>query len=136
MTDNTIYLDQNGLEMARVNRSDGLGVQELKNWDIQIIVSTESNPIVQMRGNKLNIPVFYNVKNKKEVVEKFAMSQNKSDDVLFIGNDINDLEVMKSVGTTACPSDAYSEVLEISDIKFNSKGGSGVVRELFSILNK
>ena len=138
MTDNTIYLDQNGLEMARVNRSDGLGVQELKKLGyIQIIVSTESNPIVQMRGNKLNIPVFYNVKNKKEVVEKFCYeSKINLDDVLFIGNDINDLEVMKSVGTTACPSDAYSEVLEISDIKFNSKGGSGVVRELFSILNK
>ena len=67
MTDNTIYLNQNGKEMARVNRSDGLAVQELKKLGyIQIIVSTESNPIVKMRGNKLNIPVFFNVKKHLE----------------------------------------------------------------------
>ena len=55
MTDNKVYVDQNGTEMVQVNRADGLGVSEIKKMRIkQIIISTETNPVVSARANKLD----------------------------------------------------------------------------------
>lgn len=138
MTDNTVMVDENGKEVVRVNRSDGLGVRLLMNNGYPcMILSTEKNPVVSKRGEKLGIPVLQGIDNKKVALVNYCTQQKTDlDSVLYIGNDLNDLEVMKAVGLRGAPADAYKEIKTIADIIFRSKGGKGVVRELASWLLK
>ena len=73
MTDNTVYVDQNGNEMVQVNRADGLGVHMIKNLGIeQIIISTEQNPVVSARAFKLGIPCLQGIDNKKVALIEYC----------------------------------------------------------------
>ena len=75
MTDNRVYIDQQGNEMVRVSRADGLGVAEIKKLGIeQIIISTEKNMIVSTRANKLKIQCFQGIDDKKLTLDKFCIS--------------------------------------------------------------
>jgi len=67
MTDNKVYVDQNGKETVQVNRADGMGVSEIKKLGIeQIIISTEKNPVVSARAKKLDIYCLQEIENKKD----------------------------------------------------------------------
>ena len=73
MTNNKVYIDQNGNEMVQVHRADGLGVSEIKKLGIeQIIISTEENTVVSARANKLGVPCMHGVRKKKEVLKNFC----------------------------------------------------------------
>ena len=100
MTDNKVYIDQNGREMVQVNRADGLGVSEPLNLGIkQIIISTEKNPVVNQRAKKLGIKCFHGIDNKLSCLKEYAEFKTIDlNDICFIGKDINDLEVMLAVG--------------------------------------
>ena len=137
MTDNKVYVDQNGNEMVQVSRADGLGVSEIKKLDIkQVIISTEKNPVVLMRAKKLGINCFHGIDNKKVQVISYCEKNNIDlDDVVYIGNDINDKEAMGIVGKIFCPSDAHPEIKKISNHILKTVGGSGVIREFFEIIN-
>jgi YrbI family 3-deoxy-D-manno-octulosonate 8-phosphate phosphatase len=139
MTDNTALLSEDGKESAVVNRGDGLGVKMIKDalGIKQVIISSEANPIVAFRGNKLGVDVLYNVKDKKAAMEKYCADNEISlKNALYIGNDINDYDAMQASGFRACPSDAEEEIIAISGMIFNAKGGRGVVRELYRALSK
>ena len=138
MTDNKVYIYQDGSEMVQVNRGDGLGVSEIKKLGMkQIILSTEKNPVVSARAKKLKIDCLQGVDNKKNVLIDYC-SQNKIqiENVAFVGNDINDKEAMEIVGTRFSPSDAHENIKNISDHVFETKGGEGVIRELLDLLIK
>ena len=137
MTDNKVYVDQNGNETVLVNRADGLGVAEIKKLGLQqMIVSTEMNPVVSVRAKKLELPCLQGVQNKSLIIAEYCkkkeITMNK---VAYVGNDINDYEAMKLVGTAFCSADAHQEIKEISHYVLMSKGGEGVVREIYDILN-
>lgn len=136
MTDNKVVMDQFGNESVIVNRSDGLAIAEINRKNIQqMIISTEKNPVIQKRAEKLNIPFLSSVKNKKREVQRILKQSGiKRDEVMFIGNDINDLEAMKFVGYPVSPNDAHIKINNISKIVTKSKGGEGVIRELLDIL--
>ena len=136
MTDNKVFVDQKGREMVQVNRADGLGVSEIKKLGIeQIIISTEINPVVSVRAIKLGIPCLQGINNKKESLQKFCKEKNyKMQHVAFVGNDINDEDVMKIVGHSFCPSDAHKKIKKIAKHVLISKGGGGIIRELFDLL--
>jgi len=136
MTDNRVFIDENGKESVAVNRSDGLAVSLIKNMNIQqVIISTEKNPIVSFRAKKLNIDVYYGINNKALVLKKYCKEKKISlESVIYIGNDLNDLEVMKIVGLPIAPFDAYAEIKEISKHILKTKGGFGVVRELYTLI--
>jgi len=139
MTDNRVYVDQKGNEMVQVNRADGLGVSEIKKLGIeQMIISTEKNTVVSTRAKKLDIKCLQGIDNKKEALKNHCIDNNINlENVVYIGNDINDKEVMGVVGKTYCPSDAHESIKTISDHILMSKGGDGVVRELLDlIINK
>jgi len=138
MTDNKIYVDQNGNETVQVNRSDGLGVSEIKKMGInQIIISTETNIVVSARAKKLGIKCLQGIENKKVALIDYCRKNNiELQNVIYIGNDINDKEVMQIVGTTYCPFDAHISIKDISDHTFNSRGGDGVIRELLDLIIK
>ena len=95
------------------------------------IVSTETNPVVAARAAKLRLPVFQACTNKAQFVRDFmAQRQISPADTAFVGNDINDLEAMKSVGIRVCPADAYPDILTIANVRLTKTGGHGAVREL------
>lgn len=136
MTDNKVYIDENGKEMVLVNRSDGLAINEIKQLGIkQIIISSEKNPVVGKRAKKIGIPYYQGKNNKKNTLISFCIeNQYDLNKVAFVGNDINDLDVMKLVGSRICPSDAHKNILMIADVILERKGGEGVIRELFDLI--
>ena len=140
MTDNYVYLDENGKEMVKLNRSDGLAIALIKSMGIgQVIISSEKNPIVRKRAKKVGIECINGVKDKAETLKVYIDNKNiKLAEVAFIGNDINDLEVMKIVGLSIAPNDAHKNIKKIAGLITKSNGGKGVVREIYDliILNK
>ena len=124
--------------MVQVNRADGLGVSEIKKLGIdQIIISTEENSVISARARKLGIPFFHGIDKKKPVLINHCIKNNIDlKKVLYLGNDINDKEVMEIVGFKICPSDAYEDIKEIVDHVLKSKGGMGVIRELLDFIDK
>lgn len=136
MTDNRVLLCENGQESVVVNRADGLGVKILRERGFSmLILSTEINGIVAVRGQKLQIPVLHNIPDKAEALMKYCAEKHiEMSEVMFLGNDINDLEAMKLVGIRVVPADAHPSVKEFADIILSSPGGGGVVRELADLL--
>jgi 3-deoxy-D-manno-octulosonate 8-phosphate phosphatase (KDO 8-P phosphatase) len=134
MTDNRVILSEDGKESVIVNRSDGLAVSILKNMGIpQLILSREKNPVVSARARKLSIPVLQGI-NEKEAVLREYCRDNKipMEKVVFIGNDINDTNLMCIVGYPLCPNDAYPEAKAVARFIIPVNGGCGVVREFLN----
>lgn len=138
MTDNRVMVDQNGVESVMVNRGDGYGVTNIKKFGIeQIIVSTEVNPVVKRRAEKLKIDVIHGVEDKKTICQNYINEKGyEKEQVMFIGNDLNDIEAMGVVGLTGAPKDAEEEILSYVDWISTKNGGYGVIRELYRELSK
>lgn len=131
LTDNRVILREDGLESVVVNRSDGLAISIIKDMGLkQIILTTEENKVVEVRAHKLGLPVIKGVNEKKRAVLTYCHENEINlENVVYIGNDVNDLEAMKVVGYPVCPSDAYREIRNVSKEVLETKGGFGVVRE-------
>ena len=138
MTDNKVYIDQNGKEMVQVNRGDGLGISEIKKLGIkQIIISTERNPVVSIRAKKLGVPCLQGIENKKDVLNNYCRKNNIDLQIIaYVGNDINDKDAMEMAGIKFCPADAHDSIKEISDYVLKTEGGHGIVRELFDLITR
>lgn len=138
LTDNKVYLDQNGLESVVCCRADGLGFDILKKTSKLVwIFSTETNSVVIQRANKLNVKVINSIKNKAHALNELA--ERESIDLsrfVYVGNDVNDYYSMMLCGLKVCPSDAHDEIKKISDVILLTKGGNGVVREVLEKLFK
>ena len=138
MTDNKVYVDQKGNEMVQVNRADGLGIAEIIKLGIkQIIISTESNPVVAVRAKKLDIPCLQGIENKKMALIDYCENNDiEIENVAYVGNDINDKGAMEIAGVTFCPADAHDSIKGISNHVLKTKGGDGVIRELLDFIIK
>ncbi|WP_338668708.1 HAD hydrolase family protein [Pseudodesulfovibrio methanolicus] len=136
MTDNQVQIDQDGREAVRANRSDGLGVGLIQALGIrQLILSTEANPVVKARADKLGLEALHGIRHKSSALlglaEKYGISVG---DVLFVGNDINDAGAMGLAGFKAAPADAHPSILAMADYVTDAKGGCGVIREMADVL--
>ena len=133
MTDNRVLVDQNGIESVFVNRSDGYAISQIKRMGIpQIIVSTETNPVVKKRAEKLQLEVICGAIDKDIIIKRYCEKRGYNcAHVLFVGNDLNDLSAMKMVGLKVAPADAEEEILSIADWVSEKKGGYGVIRDLY-----
>ena len=131
LTDNCVYIDQNGVETVKCSRSDGLAFDAIKKLGIWCcILSTETNNVVLKRGEKLNIQVFHGVNDKASAIVKIAHSNDIDlSSSVFVGNDLNDYGAMKKCKFGVCPSDSHQTIKAISDVVLYSKGGEGVARE-------
>ncbi|TAN45984.1 MAG: haloacid dehalogenase [Nitrospirae bacterium] len=138
MTDNKVVLREDGLESVIVNRSDGLAVEIIKKLGIrQLILSKEKNKVVVRRAKKLKIPVLWGVDNKKDILSRYCEKNSIAlKDVAYIGNDINDVDVMNIVGYSFCPQDAYPEARTAAKFVIPVNGGDGVVRALLNYMEK
>ena len=136
MTDNKVYMDENGKEMVQIHRADGLSVSEIKKLGIeQIIISTEKNSVVSLRASKLEIPCLQGIDNKKVTLLEYCENNNIDlQNVAYIGNDLNDKEVMDIAEITFCPADAHDSIKAISDYILKTRGGNGVIRELYDLI--
>ena len=136
MTDDCVIVDQNGIESVRCSRADGMGIRLLRESGMKIIVlSTERNPVVMTRCKKLLLECIHGVLKKGDILNNY-LKENEIDpqNVIYIGNDINDLPCFPLVGCAVVPADANPEVKKEADIVLLHKGGEGAVRELCDIL--
>lgn len=136
MTNNRVIVFQDGAEAVIANRADGLGVERLRTLGLaQLILSSEKNPVVKARAKKLGLDVIASCKDKKDALMNYC-EQNDYDlqKVLYAGNDLNDLEVMKIVGFPVAPADAHPDVKAIAKLITIAKGGEGVVREISDVI--
>lgn len=130
-TDGGMYYDKDQGELKKFNTSDSAGVLFLKLLEIPFgIITGENTPIVQRRADKLNVKHLYlGIKNKVKVTEDLCAQLNISiSDVAYIGDDINDMPLLKKVGFSACPDNAPQYVKDICDLKLPTKGGDGAFR--------
>ena len=137
LTDDKVYTDQDGRESVRCSRSDGFGIGLLKEkTSIQpMILSRETNPVVTARARKLEIEVFQSVLKKDQAIQSLVAERNLDmNEIVYIGNDLNDLVVLPLVGYFVCPSDAHPQVLRQADLVLNHQGGKGAVRELVELI--
>ncbi len=136
MTDNRVIIGQDGTESVVVHRGDGYGVSQIKKLPIeQVIVSTETNPVVRRRAEKLNIEIIHGVSDKKSTVLEYCKDKGYAmEEVMFVGNDLNDYDAMMAVGVKGAPADAEEEILAVADWISQAKGGHGVIRELYRLL--
>ena len=137
ITDNRVWVDENGREMVAANRSDSLGLSILraKTGVELMVVSREVNPVVAARCKKMGIPYLQSVTDKASAL-KALFSDRKIDPttVIYMGNDTNDLPCFPLVGFSVAPADAHPEVLRAADMVTHLNGGRGAVRELCDFL--
>lgn len=132
MTDNRVFVLQDGSEAVIVNRADGLGASRFHRLGIpQLILSTEANPVVKARAEKLRIKAIASCDDKKIALEGYCAQKGFDlGRVVYVGNDLNDLEAMRSVGYPVAPRDAHAEVHKVAVLITKAKGGGGVINEL------
>ncbi|MDX9701587.1 MAG: HAD hydrolase family protein [Candidatus Auribacterota bacterium] len=136
MTDNRVIVLQDGTEGVICNRSDGLGIAKIKQMGIPVIViSTETNPVVTARCNKLGLPCIQGCEHKLSALRIEAQKLGINlEQIAYLGNDVNDLECMQHVGFPACVNDAYPDVKKHSVFITRKNGGYGAVREFCDLL--
>ena len=136
LTDDRVWLNQDGEEFVAANRKDGLAVTRLKNLGIQVVItSTETNKVVSARGNKMGVEVLQGLSDKAASIEQYLNQKNLSwSDVWYLGNDVNDLGAIRNAKFSICPSDAVKAVKKEVDLKLKTKGGYGVLSELATLL--
>ena len=133
LTDGGIYLSDEGVQFKKFNAKDGMGLRKAisKGIEVGIISHSYSSKMIDDRANMLGLKyVYVGGKPKLQVVNEWLSELGLSrNEVAYMGDDINDLDVMKLVGCTACPADSSEEVLEISQKVMKKNGGAGAVRE-------
>ena len=138
LTDTGVYYSEKGEELKRFSIRDGMGVERLKNLvNIKtIIITGELSGSVKKRAEKLKIDELYLGAKKKESLLDDILAKNelKLENLAFIGDDVNDMELIKIVGLSAAPSDAMPDILEIVDYVCEHKGGNGAFREFAELL--
>ena len=135
-TDNTVLVDQDGVESVRCWRSDGLGLSRLESVGVRAcIISTEGNPVVSARARKLKTTCKQGVANKAQAILETCRELGVSpSNTMFVGNDINDIPALGSVGIPVAVADAYPEVKPYVIYQTQKPGGFGAVREICDLV--
>jgi len=137
LTDNGVYYSALGEEMKRFSIRDGMGVERLRVYGIETgIVTGEMSPSVVQRAKKLRIEELHlGVKDKAaklcEILERKGL---QASEVAYIGDDVNDTEVMQMVGLAACPADATEYARRVAHYICRENGGYGCFREFAELI--
>lgn len=133
MTDGGMYYTESGDQIKKYNTKDGMGIMKAQEKGLicGIISSAFTDKMVLNRAEVLKIEhVYVGREQKITVLKQWCEALSITlDQVAIIGDDINDLSVMREVGLRACPKDAVQEVKKEVDIVLTKNGGTGVVRE-------
>lgn len=137
LTDAGMYYSESGDEWKKFNTRDGMGIKLLQKAGlITAIVTQERTRLVARRAEKLAIPeVHQGVMDKLSMIREMASRYGLAlDQVAYIGDDVNDLEALKTVGFSASPADGMPQVLQTVDYVCHKKGGEGAVREVVEMI--
>lgn len=135
-TSNLVFVNQLGVESVSCSRSDGIGLERIKNLSIKmIIISTETNPVVKTRADKLKIDCVHGVRDKAKAVIEWAEKNNLNlNEIAFVGNDINDIPALKIVGFPIGVKDVFEEVKPYIKLTLSKNGGDAAVREICDLI--
>jgi N-acylneuraminate cytidylyltransferase len=138
ITDNRVWVDQHGTEFVAAYRSDSIGVEALRTMGLDVmILSSEPNRVVEARARKMGIQVIHGVgiHDKGRVLREVLEQRNiKAENVIYVGNDLNDLPCFEVAGWAVAVADAYPEVIRAADFVLSKPGGHGALRELCDLL--
>ena len=131
-TDDRVYILQDGTEAVRCFRGDGIGLQKLTGLGLHnVILSTETNPVVSARAEKLNIPCTQSCTDKMAALETLMQQYGVGTrQVAYIGNDINDLDCLRAVALPIVVHNAHADVVPYARYRTRACGGHGAVREV------
>lgn len=133
LTDSGMYYGDNGEVLKKFSTRDGKGFELLRKAGIKTgIITSEQTTIVEQRAKKIKADFLYQgIADKLETIENFCSVNNISlDEIAYIGDDINDLDLLSQAGLAACPADSSDKVKAIPGIKVLAcEGGKGAVRE-------
>lgn len=143
-TNNKVYVSQDGHESVQCDRGDGLGIDFLRKavsrkllTDDIFILSKETNQVVLARAAKLKLRCIHGVDDKLEFLEShIKQKHNESglDNIIYLGNDLNDLPVIRRAGFSVVPSDAHEIIRRQASVILPENGGNGFVRDFVEIL--
>jgi N-acylneuraminate cytidylyltransferase len=131
-TDDRVHVGADGTEFVTASRSDGMGVELLRDAGIPVLIlSRETNPVVAARAAKLKVEVIQSLDDKRTALADWASARGIDvASIAYLGNDINDLSAMDLVGWPIAVADAHPAVLAAARIVLATAGGHGAVREL------
>ena len=135
-TDDAVYVTQEGVEMVRCWRGDGLGLRKLDALGIgSAILSTEVNPVVGLRARKMKIQCHQGLDDKRARLESLAAEAGiPLTRFAYVGNDINDVPCFSSVGLPVAVRNAHPDVFDSVRYRTEVPGGHGAVREVCDVL--
>ena len=139
LTDGGMYYSESGQEMKKFNVWDGMGIKMLQSAGvITCVVTALETKLVAQRGTDLKIPeVHQGVRDKLIVLQRLAGQHGLSlQEIAYIGDDINDLAALQSVGFSATPANGRPELRQTVHHVCTAKGGEGAVREVVDLILK
>jgi 3-deoxy-D-manno-octulosonate 8-phosphate phosphatase (KDO 8-P phosphatase) len=138
LTDTGVFYSVDGEQMKRFSIRDGMGIERLRSIaGVETgIITREDTQIVGSRARRLKIEelhmgVWEKTDTLKEIIERKKISASE---IAYMGDDTNDVGIMKLVGLSACPSDATKFAKEVADVVVESKGGYGAIRDLCELI--
>ena len=135
-TDDRLYLSQDGVESVQVSREDGMGVALARKAGIRmLILSTETNPVVTARAQKLEIRAVQGQADKAQALKEWIAEEGLDPGrVAYLGNDVNDLGCLRMVGWPVVVANAHPDVKAVARLELKRSGGAGAVRELCELV--
>jgi YrbI family 3-deoxy-D-manno-octulosonate 8-phosphate phosphatase len=138
ITDNRVWVDQDGKESVAAYRSDSIRVKDLQALGIEVmILSSEPNMVVAARAKKMGVEAVHGIGiHEKGRAMRQVLEQKKvnAENVIYVGNDINDLPCFEIAGWCVAVADAYPEVIQAADHVLSKSGGHGALRELCDLI--
>ncbi|MBL8090138.1 MAG: acylneuraminate cytidylyltransferase [Anaerolineales bacterium] len=138
VTDNSVITDQDGKESVLASRSDSMHIKTLKEKGIDfMILSSEPNGVVQARAKKMGVESIHGIgmQDKGRVMREVLEKKNiKAENVIYVGNDLNDLPCFEIAGWSVAVADAYPEIIRAADFVLTKNGGHGAIRELCELI--
>ena len=136
LTDNRVYVMEDGREAVACSRGDGMGIVALRRQGLDILVlSSEENPVVAARCRKLMVECLHGVERKLPALQRWLEERDiPPESVVYVGNDVNDVECLRYVGCPVVVGDAHPDVRRFARFVLSRPGGQGAVRELCDLI--
>jgi YrbI family 3-deoxy-D-manno-octulosonate 8-phosphate phosphatase len=136
LTDDGVLTFTDGTEAVRSDRGDGYGIEALRTVGVPVLVlSRERNPVVAARCAKLGLECVHGVDDKWPLLRRTLDQRGVvAEDVIYVGNDVNDLDCLRAVACGVVVADAHPAVIEVADLVLTRPGGRGAVRELADLI--
>lgn len=139
LTDNTIYLDDQGIESKKFNILDGMGIWLAQKAGLEVaLISGRPSKATKHRASQLKIKHVYLDKiQKKRVYESLKRKLKiKDEEIAFVGDDILDIPLLRLVGFPVCVRNANPQAKRFAKLVTKAKGGEGAVREVVDLILK